>query len=182
MYKRILIVLDTRPVSRAAVDEGLRLAAAHGAEVTFIAVLPHYPLPISEAPFLDGAAEREFELAAQANADKLLAEARDAAEEAGVMSHTMVGSGEDATAVVLDAARHRRSDLIVVATEGRNALMRLLTGSVIPGLITAAPVPVLVCRPPEAPQAAATPSTRAPRRRAARKRAAASAGPSQAST
>ena len=38
-------------------------------------------------------------------------------------------------------------DLIVVATEGRNAVMRILLGSVLPGLITAATVPVLVGRP-----------------------------------
>ena len=36
----------------------------------------------------------------------------------------------------------------MVASEGRNALMRMLLGSVIPGLITRspAPVPVLVCK------------------------------------
>ena len=37
-------------------------------------------------------------------------------------------------------------DLIVVASTGSNAVMRLLTGSVIPGLITHSRVPVLVCR------------------------------------
>ena len=44
------------------------------------------------------------------------------------------------------AVRHH-CDLIVVATEGRNAVMRILSGSVLPGLITAATVPVLVGRP-----------------------------------
>ena len=64
------------------------------------------------------------------------------------MSKSVTGSGEDDARVIVEAARKRRCDLIVVASEGRNALLRLLTGSVIPGVITASPVPVMVCKAP----------------------------------
>jgi hypothetical protein len=42
-------------------------------------------------------------------------------------------------------------DLIVVGHRGRNAVMRLLSGSLVPGLITAAAIPVLICRDAENP-------------------------------
>lgn len=59
-------------------------------------------------------------------------------------------------------------DLIVLGHRGSNAVMRLLTGSLVPGLITAATIPVLICREPEHP-----PKRRAPRRRLHRHRSAA---------
>ena len=78
------------------------------------------------------------------------------AEVAGVMSNRSMSSGTDDALSIADAAVRHRCDLIVVATEGRNAVMRILTGSVLPGLITAATaatVPVLVCRPESAARA-----------------------------
>jgi nucleotide-binding universal stress UspA family protein len=68
------------------------------------------------------------------------------AQSMGVASCAVVGDGEDDARGIIDAARERDCDVIVVACEGRNALVRLLNGSVVPGLISASPVPVLVCR------------------------------------
>jgi nucleotide-binding universal stress UspA family protein len=180
MYKRILIVVDQRQVSRAAVQEGLRLAASHDSEVTFFTALPRFPLPIAEAPYFDAASHRDFELAAQANADKLLAASRVAADKAQVKSRGIAWRGDDDALGIVDAARRRRCELIVVASEGRNALMRLLTGSVIPGLITASPIPVLVCKPIARGQPAARQAVVPLRPRAAPKRAAAAAAGSLA--
>jgi fructose/tagatose bisphosphate aldolase len=58
----------------------------------------------------------------------------------------MTGGAEDDAKAIVTAAQKRRCDLIVVGSEGRNAVLRLMMGSVIPGLITAAPVPVLICK------------------------------------
>ena len=46
---------------------------------------------------------------------------------------------------VVALAGQRGCDLILVGTEGGNAVTRLLTGSSVPGLITRAGVPVMVC-------------------------------------
>lgn len=82
--------------------------------------------------------------AAKANADRLLAAASLAADRAGLKSRRVIGSGEDDAYCIVEAARKQRCNLSVIATGGRNALMRLMLGSVIPGLITSSPVPVLV--------------------------------------
>jgi len=171
MYKRILIVVDHRPVSQAAVKEGTALAKSHQAELVFFTVLPRYSVPVADTPPFPMVAPHEFELAAKASAKKWLAAATAVADKAGVSSRSATGSGEDDSHCIVDAARRRRCDLIVVATEGRNALLRLLTGSVIPGLITAAPMPVLVCKErPKTARANVVPikarQAAAPRRRA----------------
>ncbi|MBK6471149.1 MAG: universal stress protein [Betaproteobacteria bacterium] len=67
-------------------------------------------------------------------------------------------SAKDIARIAVDQA----CELIVVAHRGSNAVMRLLTGSLIPGLITAAATPVLICREPEHPpkrRTAAAPSS-----------------------
>jgi nucleotide-binding universal stress UspA family protein len=146
MYKRLLIVVDQRPVSDAAVKEGVALAKAHGAEIVFFSVLPRYTVPVADMPPFPMLSPGQFLQVAKANAHKRLAEAKAAAEKAGVASRTATGSGEDDSTCIAEAAGRRRCDIIVVATAGRNALLRLLTGSVVPGLITASTVPVLVCK------------------------------------
>jgi nucleotide-binding universal stress UspA family protein len=69
--------------------------------------------------------------------------------------------GVTARALVLDTvndvdglttlARDQACDLIIVGAEGGNALVRLLTGSAVPGLITRAAVPVMVCHAGDGP-------------------------------
>lgn len=146
MFKRVLIVVDQRAVSRAAVKEGTALAHSHDAEVVFLYVLPRFSVPVADMPPFLPTSPQEFHQAAKAGAEKVLKAATATAEKAGVLSRTAMVSGDDDARVIVEAARKRRCDLIVLASEGRNALLRLLTGSVIPGVITASPLPVLVCK------------------------------------
>jgi len=145
MYKRILVVVDAVP-PRAAVTEGIRLAAAHGAEVVLFCVLPHYVIPVTDFPLVGLPGADEFYRDARKDADRKLAAAAALAERAGVRSTPAVGSGEDDAQCIVDAARRRRCGLIVAGTAGRNAVMRLIGGSVIPGLISRSTLPVLVVR------------------------------------
>lgn len=147
MYTRILAVVDKRPEARAAVIEATALAQAQGAELVFFTALPRYTLPIADMPEFVDVSPQQFEREARAEAERLLAGATAVADKAGVRSRTVCGGGDDAAEAIIEVARRRRCELIVVTSEGRNAVLRLLAGSVIPGLITASPVPVLVCKP-----------------------------------
>ncbi len=150
MYKQILIVVDGRPVSREAIAEGVATAAIHGARVTFVHVLPEYPVTVSDMPSFAVIPRREFSQAARMKALKLLTAAKLAAEKAGVQAAiATVRGGNDDARTIAEAASARQCDLIVVATEGRNALLRLLTGSIVPGIITCSLVPVLVVKTAE---------------------------------
>jgi len=144
MYERILIVVDASAASRAATAEGVRLAQVHGAEVVFFAILPRYVMPVTDFAVMGMPAADEFQRDANAHARRVLAAATELADNAGVASRTATDSSVHDADCVVDAARSRHCDLIVVPSVGDNAVMRLIAGSVIPGLITRATIPVLV--------------------------------------
>lgn len=146
MYRRIMVVVDDRPGAAAAILEGTALAQAHAAEVLFFFLLRSPALAISGSPPLPVPAPAEVDAAVRAHADRVLAAAEDFAERAGVMSRSATGHGDDGVRCIVDAAQRRRCDLIAATAEDRNAVVRLLSGSLVPGLITCSPVPVLVCK------------------------------------
>ena len=146
MYKRIMVTVDDTPNTDVAVKQGVDMARAHQAEVLFFYVLPRYVLPMVDALPVTVQSPEEFQREANDSAGKVLHAASAVAEAAGIVSHRAMGSGVDDAHCVADAARIRHCDLIVVASERRNAVMRLITGNIIPGLITHAGVPVLVCQ------------------------------------
>lgn len=153
MARRIMVVVESSPAARAAVEEGVALARIQAAEVVFFHVLPRYPLPLVDELVWTLQSEQAFDLAAKAEGRRLLAAAAAVADEAGVMHRGALGEGPDDTTCIAEAARKRRCDLVVVASQGRNAVVRLMTGSVIPGLISLAPMPVMVCRGGDEPSA-----------------------------
>lgn len=176
MFKHILIVVDSRPVSRASVKKGVALAKVHGSKLLFFHALPRYPVAQVEVMAWNILSEEDFDREARAGAERFLAAAAVVADKAGVSHQSVMDRGEDEAKCIVRMAQRRRCDLIVVGSEGRNAVLRLMMGSVIPGLITAAPMPVLVCKSSEkvvARSAAAVVPLRKARARRARPRAAA---------
>ena len=163
MYKRILIVVGSGPTHRAAVTEGVELAKVDGAEAVFFSVLPRYVMPVTEMPMIGLPSPAEFHREATANTQRVLAAAAVVADKAGVTSKTAVGAGADDADCIIETAKKKRCGLIVVASAGRNAVMRILSGSVIPGLITRSTIPVLIVRQQE-PKAGAKRESVAPRR------------------
>ena len=149
MYRRILIVLDDQPACQTAIRHGVEMARVHGAEVVFLYVLPHYSFPLVDVPPLAEFSAEHFNREARETASRVLKAATDRAEASEVHSQRAMGSGTDPAVYVAEAASKRQCEMIVVATEGRNAVMRIISGSIVPGLITNASVPVMVCRQDE---------------------------------
>lgn len=146
MYQRLLIVVDPSPASRLAINEGISLARALGGELLFFSVLPRYVEPVVDLPLIGSMSAAEFESDATKDAERGLAAAMAVADGAGIPSLRAVGVGVTPAQSICDAALEHHCGMIVVGSAGRNAVMRLLSGSVIPGLITLASVPVLVVR------------------------------------
>ncbi|MBA4176873.1 MAG: hypothetical protein C0505_09985 [Leptothrix sp. (in: Bacteria)] len=147
MFKRIMIVVEPEPLATAAQRDGLALAAACDAEIVYFGPLSRYRPSLAEFQFPEMAAPAQPQVDARALASQLLAQAMRQAEKAGVRSRSVIAPGDDEGHGILAAAKAARCDVIAVATAGDNAVMRLLTGSVVPGLITASTLPVLVCEP-----------------------------------
>lgn len=145
MYKRILIVVNDQPATQAAIGQGIEVARVHHAEVLFMYVLPTFNYPIVDVPSVGMLSAEQFYREAREGAASALRAATARAEASDVFSINVIGTAEHADVYVAEEASRRRCDLIVVGTEGSNALMRVLTGSIVPGLITNATVPVMVC-------------------------------------
>lgn len=148
MYRRLMIVVDDDPVSRAAVAEGLDLARGLGAEVLFFHVLPNYAVPVTAGDVmpLGVMGAREHDRLVQERASRILAEAASLAKAEHVSSHGAVSHGPQAAESVAQAALEQNCDLIVVGSHGRTALQRLIHGSLAANLLPLAPVPMLVCK------------------------------------
>lgn len=146
MVRKILVVVDDRPVTQSAIDQGIEMAQTYRADIFFFCVLPQYVYPaVDMLPALDVSGE-DFKVKAAGAASRLLGAASAWAERCGIHSHAATTTAADAAQAVADAAAKRHCDLIVVGTEEQNAVVRLISGSIVPGLISKATVPVLICR------------------------------------
>ncbi|MEO7255674.1 MAG: universal stress protein [Casimicrobium sp.] len=146
MYKRIMIVVDDSEVTKAAVREGLTLAKQHNSEVHFFHVLSNYVLPIADGLAMGYLTMDEHRQEVERTAVRLFTAATSLAKRMGVTSSVTTGSGAEAAVCIVEAAIKQKCGLIVVGSHGRNALERLIFGSVVTRLITLATVPVLVCK------------------------------------
>jgi nucleotide-binding universal stress UspA family protein len=139
---RILIATDGSPGSQAAIEEGVRIAKLTGAHVIFVAVA-HPPLPMLGDPYYQRALSESLAVMRAA-----LAKATLSAEERQVRYETELMEGSPAL-TILDLARWRDVDLIVVGSRGLGAVKGALLGSVSSAVVHHADRPVLVARSPE---------------------------------
>lgn len=151
MFKRILVVLEREPQAAAAIEVGLQLARRCDAKVLFYSGLPRQRPPAFDVPEAAIGAIGDLPDDARDQVDRALAQAQATAERMEVMSTTAIVPGDDQVRCIIQSARAARCDLITLATEGSNAVVRLLTGAIVPGLVTQSPVPVLVCKPRHPP-------------------------------
>jgi nucleotide-binding universal stress UspA family protein len=144
MYKHILIATDGSELAAKAVDAGLRLAKVHRAKVTTITVSE----PWSMAGSSEGSVTVPFdayEQAAAAAAADVLGSVRKLANQLDVDCVTAHIKNHPAEGIV-ETAQGRGCDLIVMASNGRRGLSRLVLGSQAARVLTLSAVPVLICK------------------------------------
>jgi nucleotide-binding universal stress UspA family protein len=145
--RRILCPVDLSESSRGALQYSARLAHWYGAGIHVLHVDPALPTLWRVAPSLDSAASRA---ATPAAANTALATFVHPIRDAGVSIDAHVALG-DVAARILDYARHKRTDLIVMGTHGRGGLERLVLGSVAERVLREASCPVMTTRRADAP-------------------------------
>jgi len=142
MYKHILIATDGSELAGKAVAAGLALAKLLGAKVTAVtAIEPWLSIATSDT----AAAFMEYQKAAEQDATRILGKVSMAAREYGVQCETVTVT-ETAADAIIEAAKSRQCDLIVMSSHGRRGLARLLLGSQAMRVLTSSSVPVLICR------------------------------------
>lgn len=141
LFKKILIPTDGSEYTKAAIDKGLEMAKAAGAEVTALYVVDqtsfiNFPMDstiVSVYTLLEKEGHEAMEYVKQR------------AEAMGVKVVTKIEEGSPSRKIVDMSADH---DLVVMGTLGRTGFSKLLLGSVAERVVRFAKCPVLVVRSP----------------------------------
>ena len=147
MYRRILVATDGSTLSKKAVRSGIDMAAATGAELVALHVVPRYPMSYIEGALTISReevarTEKQWHEQGQAVVDRV----RDAAVSGGVKAKAMVAHSDMVAESILAAAKKHKCDLIVMASHGRKGIKRILLGSETQHVLTHSSLPVLVLR------------------------------------
>lgn len=148
MYRRILVPIDGSATAQRGFREALGLAKTCDASLVLLHVVEAYPMMMEMAT---ATTWEQVTTDLRAHGQRVLEAAHQAAGDAGIASEARL---EDAAAsrvcdVIVDQARDRQCDLIVMGTHGRRGLGHALIGSDAERVICQSPVPVLLVRAPE---------------------------------
>jgi nucleotide-binding universal stress UspA family protein len=150
MYTNILLSTDGSEVAKKGLEHGIALAKALSAKVTVITVTE--PLPIDfggghAGGWIPSPEEVDrFDAACKERAGQVLNEAQATAEQIGIsteLTHIHVPNAHAASAII-ETAKSRGCDLIVMGSHGRRGLSKLFLGSQTSEVLADGSVPVLV--------------------------------------
>lgn len=148
MYANILLSTDGSDVARKGLEHGIALAKALNAKATVITVTE--PLPIDyggghDSGWIPSKQEVDaFDAASRERAGKVLDQAKAMAQQVGISAELLhVPNAHPATAII-ETAKSRGCDLIVMASHGRRGLRKLFLGSQTSEVLVDGSVPVLV--------------------------------------
>ncbi|MDB5940847.1 MAG: universal stress protein UspA [Ramlibacter sp.] len=151
---KILLPIDGSELSLHEVRFALRLVR-EGLQASFLLVNVQEPDSLYEVvtwPDPDVRAQ-----GSRAAGEDALQPAVALLREAGIACETEVVSGDPAHAVV-DLIEEHGCDMVIMGTRGTGALLSVLQGSVTQSLMHDSPVPVLLVKPPQEPQAPGEPA------------------------
>lgn len=140
MYEHVLLPTDGSDAAEVAIDEALGVAELTDATVHALSVVEdasYPPVPDAAVATLDESMREVAEAA--------LGEVRSRATERGLEYQAAVKRGAPAEQI-LDYADAADVDLIVMGTQGRSNLDRVLLGSVTETVVRNADVPVMAKR------------------------------------
>ncbi|MBM3387026.1 MAG: universal stress protein [Betaproteobacteria bacterium] len=146
MFKQILLANDGSEASLHAARLALNLARVHGASLTMVSVVDPYPfIGIGEVNPMGFDA---YMAAARVQAQQAHQKVLDLAQSLNSPLALKVLMVEDVSVVegIVKTAEDMGADVIVLGSHGRNAISRMIMGSVAHKVLSHSPVPVLISR------------------------------------
>ena len=148
MYKKILVATDGSNLSKKAVRAAFDMAAALGAQVTIVQVIPKFVQAYFDSSYYTSTKgeiekmEMSWEQKAQKSLDALIksANTKQVDVKAVIVKSYLVSDA------ILKTAKKSNIELIVMASHGKHGLKRLLLGSETLQVLTHSDIPVLVIR------------------------------------
>lgn len=144
MYQRILVPTDGSDVTSKAVDTAIHLAQKLGAQLETLSVKE--PFPYSAISEIQPIAPQEYFEAQEQIARKRVQKVVDACSAAGIGCEAFTQEAIHPWEAIVEHAKSRGCDLIVMASHGRRGMRALLLGSETNRVLIHATVPVLVVR------------------------------------
>jgi basic amino acid/polyamine antiporter, APA family len=138
-YARILVPVKIGPIGEEVFATALRLAEEEGASITALHVVP---VPLDKPLEGEMAAEDD-------HAERSIADAKELAEEHGVEVEGVVLRGRSIGATVVEEARARGADLIVMGSSPRWRRQSRLFGPTVEHVLRRAPCEVMVIAYPQ---------------------------------
>ncbi len=145
MYKHILIATDGSELAQKAVGQGLALARSLSANALVVTVTEPWTSVVSGDVVFSYPVD-EYEKSVTASASKTLASCIEIARKLGISCETLHVKDRSPAEGIVETAKTRGCDLIVMASHGRRGISRMLLGSQANNVVTHSTVPVLICR------------------------------------
>lgn len=147
MYQRLLVATDGSALSKKAVYSAIDLAAAVGAELVALYVVPRYPVSYFEGGITISVeeiarTEKQWSEKGQAVVDAVQQEAL----AKGVKVQAIVSQSDLVAESIMTTAEKYKCDLVVMASHGHKGIKRVLLGSETQHVLTHSTIPVLVLR------------------------------------
>ena len=127
-----------------AARKAAQLSKIFGSAVTAVYVVDPYPFTGVGADFAYG--QSQYMSAATAEANTALDAVKDIMAKAGVQVNALVGEGHAVHEGIVRTMESVGADLIVMGSQGRRGLEKLMLGSVTQRVLGAVKIPVLVVR------------------------------------
>jgi len=144
MYQRILVPTDGSEITAKAVATAVGLAKLSGASLATLCVKE--PFPYSAISEMQPVPPQEFYDAQERIAAGRVKAVMDAAAAAGVACEGATVEALHPWEAILDMAKTKGCDLVVMASHGRRGMAALLIGSETSRVLTHSPLPVLVVK------------------------------------
>ena len=147
MFKHILIPTDGSRLSLKAVKSAIKLAKALGARVTGFYAIPDYSSTYySDGHILHSPNAEEHAENARQHALRCLSVIEVEAAVEKIPCEVFHAIGDSPHEAIIEAARKKKCDVIVMASHGRRGLSAMVLGSETHKVLVHSKIPVLVCR------------------------------------
>jgi nucleotide-binding universal stress UspA family protein len=141
MYKHILIPTDGSDLSEKAIEHGIALAKVLGAKITVLTVLECFHVSAFEPRMVE-----QYKKHVVAVAAKHLDAASSAASASNVSCEVVRVEHERPHQAIIDTAKERGCDVILMGSHGRRGLSAIVLGSETVKVLTHTTIPVIVVR------------------------------------
>jgi nucleotide-binding universal stress UspA family protein len=142
--KQILVATDGSEGSNRAVDYAAQLAKTYGANLLIINVMGGYGLPVELLRQFSNAEGAWLDEMLTSKSAEILTSARDRAHKIGAPTIVLESRGGNIAQAIIEFAREKNADAIVVGRQGSGRVAEFLLGSVPQKLLSLSTCVVMV--------------------------------------